>query len=160
MKQIKKNGNTLSEKQAKGENFYKTKAAPPYYNDKGKDKTTFNARNIGGVYLIFKKDRLVYCGYSRSNLYRTLYRHFQEWTSPQSRTIYYDLKDITVTVIYCKLPRQAAALEKAIIIKHKPRDNDHKYDMYTNSPNENQVYDLVTGLKVKPIITNQEDDPF
>ena len=147
-------------KQAKGENFYKTKAAPPYYNDKGKDKTTFNARNIGGVYLIFKKDRLVYCGYSKNNLYRTLYRHFQEWTSPQSRTVYYNFKDVTVTVIYCKIGSQAAALEKAIIIKHKPKDNVHKYDLYTNDQKENDIYNLVTGLKVKPIITNEGDDPF
>lgn len=144
-------------------NYYKTKEAPPYYQEKGamRQSTSFNLRNVGGVYLIYKNGTLVYCGFSKNNVYRTLYRHFQEWgTSNQVRTVYTNLKGITVRVIYCKDGNQASRLEKAIIIKHKPRDNQNKYDLYTTDKREEEVYNLVTGEKEKPIIVNQEENPF
>jgi len=144
-------------------NFYKTKIAPPYYQKPYAMglSTTFNLRNVGGVYIIFKKDTMVYCGYSKTNLYKTLYRHFQEWkTSSQVRTIYKNLNDITVRVIYCKDGNQASKLEKAIIIKYKPRDNTNKYNQYTMDFKEKEVLDIVTGLKVQPIIQNEEENPF
>jgi excinuclease UvrABC nuclease subunit len=123
--------------------------------------TTFNLRNVGGVYIIFKKNTMVYCGYSKTNLYKTLYRHFQEWkTSSQVRTIYKNLNDITVRVIYCKDGNQASRLEKAIIIKYKPRDNTNKYNQYTMDFKEKEIFDLVSGLKVQPIIQNEEENPF
>ncbi len=144
-------------------NFYKTKIAPPYYKKPYAMglSTTFNLRNVGGVYIIFKRDTMVYCGYSKNNLYRTLYRHFQEWgNSPQVRTVYKNLNDITVRVIYCKDGKQAAQLEKAIILKYKPKDNTNKYEQYEIDYKEQEVYDLVTGLKVQPIIKNEEENPF
>lgn len=126
-----------------------------------RQSATFNLRNVGGVYLIYKGDTLVYCGYSSNNVYRTLYRHFQEWgSSQQIRTVYTNLKDIKVRVIYCKNPKQASQLEKAIIIKHKPRDNQNKYSLYTTDKAEEQIYHLVTGEKVQPIIRNEEENPF
>jgi predicted GIY-YIG superfamily endonuclease len=144
-------------------NFYKTKIAPPYYQKPYAMglSTTFNLRNVGGVYIIFKKNTMVYCGYSKTNLYKTLYRHFQEWkTSSQVRTIYKNLNDITVRVIYCKDGNQASRLEKAIIIKYKPRDNTNKYNQYTMDFKEKEIFDLVSGLKVQPIIQNEEENPF
>jgi len=58
-------------------NFYKTKIAPPYYQKPYAMglSTTFNLRNVGGVYIIFKKDTMVYCGYSKTNLYKTLIKN-------------------------------------------------------------------------------------
>jgi len=35
-------------------------------------------------------------------------------------------KEYTVRVVYCT-PKQATALEKALIKKHRPRDNEMKY---------------------------------
>lgn len=144
-------------------NYYKTKEAPPYYKKSGamRQSTTFNLRNVPGVYLIYKNDRLVYCGFSKTNVYKTLYRHFQEWgTSNQVRTVYTNLKGITCRVIYCKNGNQASRLEKAIIIKHKPKDNQNKYDLYTTDKKEEEIYNIVTGEPEKDIIYNQEADPF
>jgi hypothetical protein len=50
----------------------------PYKKDLS---TTFSAaRGKAGVYIIRKKGKVIYVGYSETNLYRTLYRHFQTWT--------------------------------------------------------------------------------
>lgn len=144
-------------------NFYKTKQAPPYYQEKNKMRlsATFALRNVGGVYLIFKKDVLIYCGFSRNNLYRTLYRHFQEWgTSTQTRVVYKNLKDITVRVIYCRNGEQAEKLEKAIIIKHQPKDNPEKYKRYTTDKKEEEIYNLVTNEKEKDLIVYDGEPPF
>ena len=144
-------------------NFYKTTVSAPYYFKPNSmaASTKFNLRNVGGVYLIYKNDTLLYCGYSKNNVYRTMYRHFQDWEkSPQVRTIYKNLKDIKCRVIYCKNGKDAARLEKAIILKHKPKDNTNKYDQYNIDFKEVQIYDLVTGLKVNPIIVNNEETPF
>lgn len=144
-------------------NYYKTEIAPPYYQEKNKMglSTSFNLRNVGGVYLIFKSGKLVYCGKSRNNLYKTMYRHFQNWeTSNQTRVVYKNLKDITCQVIYLNKIRDIDNLEKAIILKHKPKDNPQKYNNYLPDEKEEEIYDIASGLKIKPIITNEEDDPF
>ncbi len=144
-------------------NYYKTEEAAPYYQEKNKMNlsTTFNARNIGGVYLIFKAGKLVYCGKSRHNLYKTMYRHFQNWdSSTQTRVVYKNLKQITCQVVYLNKVKDIDNLEKAIILKHKPKDNPQKYKNYLPDEKEIEIYDLVTGLKVMPIIVNEEDSPF
>ena len=38
---------------------------------------TFAARKRPGVYLIYKKGVLSYVGYSGTDVYKTMYRHFQ-----------------------------------------------------------------------------------
>lgn len=100
----------------------KTKFLEPYTNG----KTTFPKRNTPGVYLI-KKDGVVrYVGMSRTDVYKTLYRHFQSWDDPrQIRVVYKYLKGISVRVVYTT-PDQATKLESALIIKLKPTDNPAK----------------------------------
>lgn len=120
----------------------RTKLKAPY-NDDG--STAFPARNVPGVYLIYKErkgfigeDReLRYVGYSFKDVYKALYRHFQEWNDRQAelgqrgeRTTYKLLSGIKVRVIYCQTGAQARELERALIIKHRPADNPDKLELY------------------------------
>ena len=151
--------------------FLRSKKLPPYDKD---GNTLFNRRNTSGVYLIYKKVtilgnskyQLSYVGYSGTNLYKTLYRHFEDWSaSAQTRTTYKNLKNIRVEVIYTNTAEQAFNLEKALIIKLKPKDNPNKYENYTKDLKKvKQAYDLYTGLPLKDLIYNKkqdnEEDPF
>jgi len=108
----------------------KSKWKPPY-NKEG--KTNFPIRKKSGVYLIKKKDlgSIVYVGFSGTDLYKTMYRHFQQWTHPQQPVVTYvnqDRKNFLVRVIYCT-PKQAATLEELLIIKYKPYDNPQKLEL-------------------------------
>ncbi len=109
----------------------KFKFLPPYTPE---GKTTFPATvDRSGVYLVKENGKVVYIGMSKINLYRTLYRHFQAWShSLQEVTTYQSrLKKnkYTVRVVLCT-PSQAERLERALIIKNKPRDNELKYKGY------------------------------
>ncbi len=105
----------------------KFKFFQPY---KSNGQTTFpETRKKSGCYLIKENGKLVYVGYSAYNLYKTLYRHFQRWNHSTQEVISYKGKTrnkYTVRIIYCT-PAQAAKLEKALILKHQPRDNAQKY---------------------------------
>lgn len=106
----------------------KFKFLPPYSKP---GKTNFPAtRNRSGVYLIKENAKLVYVGMSGSNLYRTLYRHFEAWTHSLQDVVTYQSRlkrhKYTVRVVFCT-PAQALRLEKVLIIKNRPRDNSNKY---------------------------------
>ena len=103
----------------------KSEFLPPYTDG----KTTFrDAVNKAGVYLIKNSAKeIVYVGYSRNNLYRTLYRHFQKWDDSQQPRTTYGKHGYTVRVILTT-PDQATRLEKYLIKKMKPRDNSVEYD--------------------------------
>lgn len=95
-----------------------------------------------GVYIIQRKGKTVYIGYSASNLYKTMYRHFQYWKHPKQTVISYygqDLSLFKVRVILCP-PGKAAKLEKALIVKHKPKDNPNKLRGYTLDYREETIY--------------------
>lgn len=101
---------------------------PPYKKD---GKTNFpQTANRTGVYIIKENGVIVYVGFSGYNLYKTMYRHFQTWHHKIQDVVSYksqmNRKDYTVRVVYCTA-KQAAALEKALIKKHRPRDNEMKY---------------------------------
>ena len=104
------------------------KFLPPYKKD---GKTNFpETMNRTGVYLIKENGKIVYVGFSGYNLYKTMYRHFQRWRHKTQEVVSYrdDMKskDYTVRIVFCTT-KQAAALEKALIKKHRPRDNEMKY---------------------------------
>lgn len=123
-------------------------------------KTTFKLQGKPGVYLIYKGDKVVYVGYSGTNLYKTMYRHFQKWNdrTGQKRVIYSDLKNITVRVIYTNSGAMAYKLEKALIVKYKPLDNDQLIDFDADKVKQTvKVYDELTA---QPIITSAEALPF
>lgn len=121
----------------------RTKLQPPYDVE---GRTNFPARNLPGVYLIYRIQRngfggerrtLRYVGYSASDVYKAMYRHFQVWNDRQAdrgerseRVVYQVRKDVRVRVIYCNTGRQAMELEKALILMHKPVDNPDKLELY------------------------------
>ncbi len=102
------------------------------YDRNGRSNLGF-ANKQSGVYMIYKNDKLVYIGYSATNLYKTCTRHFQEWNSKYQRVVTYArvLKHNTfkVRVILCSAGR-AEKLEKALIVKYKPKDNPDKLPGY------------------------------
>lgn len=109
-------------------------------------KTTFpDSRTRTGVYLIKENGKLVYVGYSGTDLYKTMYRHFQEWNdrTQQIRITYYNklkTNNYTVRIIYCT-PKQAARLEGALILKHQPRDNTNTYLGFELDNADHQILD-------------------
>lgn len=112
----------------------KSEFLPPYTDG----KTTFrDAVNKAGVYVIKNSAKqIVYVGYSRNNLYRTLYRHFQKWDDSQQPRITYGKHGYTVRVIITT-PDQATRLEKYLIKKMKPRDNSVEYDNTSDTTGQN-----------------------
>lgn len=136
----------------------KTKPLPPY-NEKG--KPNFPVRNVPGVYVVLKAGAIVYAGYSKNNLYRTMYHHFQNWndSTNQYRAIWKNLEGIKVYVIYCDSGRVAKLLENAIIIKHRPKANVNVYDGFITDEKEDKL--LKEAQKAFGINVNSKEDlPF
>jgi hypothetical protein len=137
----------------------KTKFVKPYIINKyGQKYTTFPARSKSGVYMIKEAGIIVYIGHSRTDVYKTMYRHFQQWTHREQEVTTYagqDIDNFTVRVIYCT-PKQAEAAEKYLIKRYKPRDNKYKYDSIILLP-----YDEKTGKAIQeaPTAKNSEWKP-
>lgn len=103
-----------------------------------------------GVYLIKEDNSLVYVGMSGKNLYKTLYRHFEAWNHRQQEVVTYHNKlkrhKYSVRVVSCTA-KQAEALEKALVIKHRPRDNENKFTQYSLNFSDKKVLDTYNDLK-------------
>lgn len=129
----------------------KSRFIQPY---KGSKTSYPDTKGRSGVYLIKENDKLVYVGYSGTNLYRTMYRHFESWTHRSQEVITYadkmSRKRYTVRVILCT-PAQAARLERALIIKHEPRDNQNKYRNYQLDLRDKKVYQEYKSIPVENI---------
>ena len=106
-------------------------------------KEACNLKATGkGVYVIKKKDKILYVGLSYSDVKRTLYRHFQKWTDKRTdwtkrnqnyERVTYDGENrnlFKVKVIFCKTDKEVTLLEYLLIKKLKPRDNTIKKAMY------------------------------
>lgn len=114
----------------------KTRILPPY-NKEG--KANFPARNKSGVYLIYKGENLTYIGHSKTDLYKTMYRHFQSWEDKTQVRISYKQNSLyKVRVVYCS-PMNAVKLERALIIKYKPKDNPEKYDLFSLKESDKEI---------------------
>ena len=113
----------------------KFKFLTPYIqgNQAGKITRYPETKNKSGVYIIKENNVIVYVGYSGTNLYRTLYRHFETWNAKYEQVVTYKNKlnknQYTVRIILCT-PTQAGKLEKMLIINYQPRDNADKYNSY------------------------------
>lgn len=125
-------------------NLKRTRLLKPYKED---GSTTFPARHLPGVYLIYKggtflgEPVLRYVGYGARDVYKALYRNFQEWNDKQAsrgergeRITYATPGAYRVRVIYCRTASQARELEKALILKHQPPDNPDKLEGYKLTP--------------------------
>lgn len=85
---------------------------------------------VPGVYFIRdrRSGRVVYIGHSKSNLVKTLYRHFQAWEERDHVHATYDPSGPwQVRFIVGMGPAQAVEMERQLIQRHQPRDNGHKY---------------------------------
>jgi len=132
----------------------KSRAKSPYINGKPRFKT----RKRPGVYVIYKNSIPVYVGYSGSDVYKTLYRHFQSWNDPRQIRKTYSKSDanITIRVVYTRTAKQASDLEYALIVKYQPADNPLLYlpDQFNTEP----VQSILN--KYEDISIYQGDDPF
>jgi len=108
--------------------------------------------NQKGVYILKKNNEIVYIGFSGSNLYKTITRHFQSWEDKrQIRVTYSKTENIKARIVYTSTAAQAAKLEKALILKYKPTDNPNKYEQYSlNITDDN----LITNYQ------NEAEAPF
>jgi excinuclease UvrABC nuclease subunit len=131
----------------------KSKLNYPYVNGRA-----FYTAKQPGVYLIYKNQKLVYVGFSSYNVYKTLYRHFQQWNDPMQIRVVYSKNDssIKVRVIYTTAIR-ARKLEKALIIKYRPKDNPDKLDSYLN--NNKQEKQIISDAE-NEFTSNNDDLPF
>ncbi|MCU0440275.1 MAG: transmembrane domain-containing protein [Raineya sp.] len=104
------------------------------YNSKGKTQFSQIADEKKGLYLIRKSgsDQVLYVGHSLSNLYKTIYRHFQswEWRDPQQYRVTYPKSGYEVALIILKDDSKIQDLEKYLIYKLDPPDNAQKYEYY------------------------------
>lgn len=104
----------------------KSRFKPPYTAD---GKTNFRHINKkAGVYIIKSKRTgdIVYIGHSKTNLYRTMYRHFQSWDDPLQRRVVYKQKNNYLVRVVFTSPARAEKLERGLIAKYKPKDNPYK----------------------------------
>lgn len=114
----------------------KSRFKPPYL--KGEKKTAFpKIQNKSGVYLVksIRTGDIVYIGYSGSNIYKTMYRHFQSWNDPTQTRVTYPKKGYIVRVVLTT-PKRAQWLERALILKYKPKDNPDKLELFQASKKE------------------------
>lgn len=109
----------------------------PGTNGKTNGKTNIRwADKKRGVYIIKENGKIIYVGYSRTNLYRTIMRHFQNWDDRrfeqehQTPRLTYANKikrnRYTVRIVFAD-DNRAKKLEHALIKKYKPRDNQDPY---------------------------------
>ncbi len=138
--------------------IHKQRRLKPYHAD---GKTTFNIQNKPGVYIIYKNDQIRYIGFSGTNLYKTLYRHFQSWDDrSQIRVTFPDQTGVTVRVVYTPNAYQAQKLERALILKHKPIDNPNKYEQYTLTDNDRERIYEYNNAPVECLVCTHEEYPF
>lgn len=133
------------------------------YTDDG--RTTFPVRNRPGVYLIrrasfFGGEPVLYIGHSRTDVYKTMYRHFQTWndsTRSQARRMVYSGSAHEVRIIWTRTAQQAAELEAALILRLEPRDNPNKLQDYTlTAAGARMARDAASAPTIRP----DDEPPF
>lgn len=102
-----------------------SKFFPPYYEKNDVDhctlKTTFQTES--GVYFLKNKEgEITYIGSSKTNLYKTIYRHFQDWSSSTQKRVTYGKYSHTLRIILTT-PTQSLRVETYLLNKHVPKDN-------------------------------------
>lgn len=156
--------------------LFKTHWFAPYVLRNGKLKPNLKLLSEQfktGVYFIRDKktQKIAYVGYSGSNLYKTIYRHFQRWVDGQYRATFSKGAGWQLQIIFCS-PKQAQRLEEYFIKKYKEK-GEANYNNYQYTTKENtiktdiknsSVVDLETDKQIIDIITLRPDqdneDPF
>ena len=102
----------------------KSRFKKPYKAD-NKNTNFRNSSKKSGVYIIksAKTNKILYVGYSASDLYRTMYRHFQSWNdNTQQRITYKNRSSYLVRLVFTS-PARANKLEEGLRAKYQPQDN-------------------------------------
>jgi hypothetical protein len=137
----------------------KSRFAKIYINNKLNPALGLRTSGQSGVYIIKSGAQVVYVGYSATNLYKTMTRHFQSWEDRQVRTVYNNRnsENLTARVIFCA-PMKAKKLETALVIKYRPRDNNNKYNQYILDLSDKKlIYELDES---KTVNFNDTAPPF
>lgn len=142
----------------------KTKWFPPYVvkNNKLKPNLRIGAKKYNtGVYLVkdAKTNSILYVGYSGSNLYKTMYRHFQTWNDKQQERIKFKKSGYKVRIIFCSAA-QAQRLESYLINKFKPKFNKLQYKAEFETPKTQNEVDQYYNFKDIITINPGEEAPF
>ena len=135
----------------------KSKWLPPYIEE---GKTTFkHLRKRSGVYIIKDGKEVLYIGHSKTQLYKTLYRHFQKWKHPFQTVFTYRYKEMSAFKVRVILttPARAEKLEHFLIKKLKPRDNIDKYPEEQTTPAQAGIYKAMQSAKAENF---DEMNPF
>ena len=148
--------------------FYKQRLVKPYKEVKGVKHTTCNLRNVGGVYIIYDLNlKVKYIGMSGNNLYRTMYRHFQDWKSSDQVRVTYNPEKVKIAVTYCTDEEKIYKLEKALIIRYRDKyklDNPNQYREKKQDKYIKGILEEFEELKSNPIIIadaqDNEETPF
>ena len=142
--------------------FYKQRIVKPYKEVKGIKHTTCNLRNVGGIYIIYDLNQKVkYIGMSSNNLYRTMYRHFQEWKSSNQVRVTYNGEKIKVAVTYSDDINKIYDLEKALIIRYRDKfklDNPNQYREDKKNEATKVILQEFEEVKTFPVIVVQYND--
>ena len=129
----------------------KTKFIEPYTKEGDKFKTNLDFLcskcHNSGVYFIKseKTGEVIYIGYSAGNLYKTIYRHFQRWNDQKQERFVYSKIGYSIRVILTP-PARAALLEKYLIQKHKPKDNEMKYNNYLTERQTERASEIINSI--------------
>ena len=117
----------------------KSKWFAPYCRQKKCSRLGF-ARRKSGVYLIRSQrtGKIVYIGHSGYDIYKTCLRHFQQWNDKTQVRVTYPRHGYRVRMVFCT-PKQAARLEKYLILKLRPKDNPMKYESYKITQSDKEV---------------------
>lgn len=129
----------------------RTRYSPPYRNG----RTLFPDRKQPGVYLIRIGGELRYVGHSKTDVYKTLYRHFQTWNDSsrdRERVTYTAAQDPRVRVIYTGTAKRAVELERALILKHQPRDNPDKFAAWELDANDHALMKEADNAAWAPLV--------
>jgi hypothetical protein len=62
----------------------------------------------------------------------------------------YEDHSLKVRVVLCT-PGQADKLEKALILKHNPRDNTMKYKSYIPTSKDSEIYEKYEFINEEPV---------
>jgi len=122
----------------------------PYSTGKtGKRKANISTEKKAGAYVIRSKKtkEVIYIGFSGSDLYKTILRHFETWNDKHQQRYVYQPGSYDIMIIYAPA-KDAALLEKKLINQLEPRDNRQKYIDYLTEDEE---------AKTEKIINNSEE---
>ena len=88
-----------------------------------------NSEPYPGVYIIknTKTDKVVYIGHSKSNVYKTMTRHFQSWIDRQYRATF-NRDNHAVRIVICTSAVWVDRLEKALLKTFNPDANKNSLD--------------------------------